>query len=148
MAFTALARRPQTARSNPPRAATRVVVREVARAPARRRRSGGGALSGGRGLMNTGVTVQRGIVAYALGAMQRAGTLARVPTLGQFGAEATVSVVAGMMGGGSPLAQDIALAAGLVALNQLGREGLTGTPAAAGVGAAKPDPYAVEGDDD
>lgn len=150
MAGTALARRPQTATPNPPRQNTRIQRAAPAPAPAtrpRRRSSGGGQ----GGIMGTGVTMQRGLVAYALGAMQRSGTLMRVPTFGQFGAEATVSLVAGMMGKGQGgLVADVALVSGLVALNQLGREGLTGTPRTAveGVGAAKDDPYRVEGDDD
>jgi hypothetical protein len=108
-------------------------------------------MGGGAGIMGTGVTMQRGLIAYALGAMQRTGTMLRVPTFGQFGAEATISVVAGMMGKGQGgFVQDLALVSGLVALNQIGREGLTGTPRAAveGVGAAKRDPYEVQGDDE
>lgn len=91
--------------------------------------------------------MQRGLVSYALGAAQRAGTLARVPTFGQFGVEATVAVAAGFMSKGNDLAADVALCAGIIALNQVGREGLTGTPRVSGVGAAEKDPYAVEGDD-
>ena len=147
MAGTALAKRPQTARANPPRQATRVVVREVSAPPARRRRSSGG--GGGGGFMGTGVTMQRGLVAYALGAAQRAGTFVRIPTIAQFGVEGTISVVAGMMSKGQGgLMADVALVSGLVSLNQLGREGITGTPRASveGVGAAKRDPYEVQGD--
>jgi hypothetical protein len=99
------------------------------------------------------------MVAYALGAMQRSGTLMRVPTFGQFGVEATVSLVAGFMSKGQGqggLVADVALVAGLVALNQLGREGLVGTPRASteangahgvhGYAVSGRDPYAVQGD--
>ena len=150
---TALAKRPQTAAPLARRPAQRIVVREVPATPARRRRSAGGG-GGQGGILNTGMTGQRALVAYALGAAQRTGNLARIPTFGQIGAEGTVALVAGYMSKGdkSSLAADVALCASIVAVNQLGREGLGETaapaaaPAAQGVGAR--DRYKVQGDDD
>jgi len=134
MARTATAPRTALARTAKPRTRTRVV--EVA-APRRRRR----AAKKKTGILGTGVSTQQAVAAWGLGAAQRAGQLANVPTMMNMGAEATIAIVAGNFGGGSEMAKDIALAAGIVALNHIGRTGFNPSPGAAGVGA---DEYDVE----
>jgi hypothetical protein len=140
-------------RQVPTRAPTRIMVREVAPPPAttRRRRRSSGMVGGSSGIMGTPMTGQRLIIGYALGALQREGTLSRLPTIAQLGAEGTIALAAGFFGRGNAMMQDLSLCAGIVAVNQLGREGLTGTPrapATSGVGArVQKDPYEVQGDD-
>lgn len=129
-------------RSVPTRAPQRIMVREVA-APAtrRRRRSGGG---GGGGIMGTPITGQRALIAYVLGAAQRGGQLAQIPSVAGLGAEATLAIGAAFMGKGNALLQDVSLVAGITALTRLGREGLTTAVPQAVSG----DPFEVRGDDD
>lgn len=128
-----------TALARAPRART---IRVVEQKPARRRAR---SRPKSKGMLGTGVTPQMGVVSYGLGAMQRAGRLNRIPTVMNLGAEATIAVVAGYMAqsqGGGDLARDVAIVAGIVALNSLGREGWEGTPSGAG-GIAGDDPYEV-----
>lgn len=92
--------------------------------------------------------MQEGITALALGYAQRMGFLARVPTIAVLGAEGTIALAGYIWAknGGPKLAGTVGRVAGIVALNHIGRVGLGGTPAAAGVAGDEYD--ALSGDDD
>jgi hypothetical protein len=98
--------------------------------------------------MGTPITGQRALIAYVLGAAQRGGQLAQLPSILGLGAEATLAVGAAFLGRGNPLMADVSLVAGITALTRLGREGMTTAvpQAVSGVGAR--DPYEVRGDDE
>ena len=100
-------------------------------APIAKRSSGrrrGARIEGGKGLM------AELLVAAGLGWAQRAGMLARVPTLGVLGIEGTIAIGGYLWSrnGGPPLAGQLGRVAGIVAANHLGRTGLTTSGTVAG----------------
>jgi len=85
------------------------------------------------------------MAAVGLGWAQRAGLLARIPTLGVLGLEGTIAVAGYLWSknGGPALAGTLGRVAGIVAANHLGRTGLTTSATVAGS-----DPYDVAGESD
>lgn len=113
------------------KAAPAVKIVRVPAAPIAKRSGGrrrGARVEGGKGLM------AELMVAAALGWAQRAGMLARVPTLGVLGIEGTLAVGGYLWSrnGGPPLAAQLGRVAGIVAANHLGRTGLTTSATVAG----------------
>jgi hypothetical protein len=94
------------------------VAAPIARRASRRNSS----RMGGGGLVTTEL-----LAAAGLGWAQRAGMLARIPTLGVLGLEGTIAVAGYLWArnGGPALAGTIGRVAGIVAANHLGRTGLS-----------------------
>jgi hypothetical protein len=80
-----------------------------------------------RSNMGAGGMTSELLAAAALGWAQRAGMLARIPTLGVLGLEGTIAVGGYLWArnGGPKLAGTIGRVAGIVAANHLGRTGLS-----------------------
>jgi len=99
----------------------------IVAAPPRRRPARSGSKAG---ILGTGVTLERAAAAYFLGALRAGGRLARVPTVASLGAEATISIVAAQVGGA--MGKDLALVAGIIALQHLGSASVDGAASVSG----------------